>query len=57
MYLRDPVLSSVIQTRVTQVSEFSRPQKDKYSAGFVFQRKDKSDLSDMDDFVQVKDVF
>jgi len=34
-----PVIKSIISTRQTQVSDFSRPQSNKYSTGFVIRKK------------------
>lgn len=48
IYLKDPIVSSIVQTRKTQVAEFSRPQKDKYSTGFAWERKDNESLTEAD---------
>lgn len=48
VYLKDAIIAAIVQTRTQQVAEFSRPQKDKYSAGFIWERKDKEPLSDDD---------
>ncbi len=34
MSLRDPIVSSIIQTRINQVARFSRPQENRYDPGF-----------------------
>lgn len=39
MSYRDTIVASIIQTRLNQVSLFSRPQPDRYSEGFVVKRK------------------
>jgi hypothetical protein len=39
---RVPLISGIIQTRVSQVAEFARPQPDRHSAGFVIRLRDQS---------------
>lgn len=48
VYIRDPIVASVVQTRINQVAEFSRPQKDKYTSGFCFELKNQADAEDYD---------
>jgi HK97 family phage portal protein len=36
-----PIVQAIIKTRVTQVSAFAKPQKDRYSMGFKIQLRDK----------------
>ena len=43
---RVPLISAIIQTRINQIAEFARPQPDRYSPGFVIQRKDSKELDD-----------
>lgn len=42
MTLRDPIVSAIIQTRVAQVSNFSRPQTNRYETGFKWEPRDSS---------------
>ena len=42
---RTHIIKSIIETRKDQVSAFCTPQKDKYSAGFVIQKKSKYSIS------------
>lgn len=44
IYIRSPIVAAIIQTRINQIAEFSRPQKDKYSSGFTFGLKDETDI-------------
>ena len=39
---RVPLISGIIQTRVSQVAEFARPQPDRHAAGFVIRLRDQS---------------
>ncbi len=39
---RVPLISGIIQTRVSQVAEFARPQPDRHSAGFVIRLRDQA---------------
>lgn len=39
MAMRDAIVSSIIVTRTNQISNFSRPQRDRYSMGFSFSLK------------------
>jgi len=48
MYLKDPIISSIVQTRISQICQFSVPQKDKYDSGFVWEKIDDSPLTDED---------
>lgn len=48
---KTPVISAIIRTRCNQVAEFTKPQVDKYSKGFVIVKDgvdDPDDLSDRD---------
>ena len=40
---RTPVINAIIRTRINQIASFSKSQKDKYSLGFVIEKKKKSD--------------
>jgi hypothetical protein len=48
IYLRDPIIAAIIQTRCNQAAEFAQPQKDEFSPGFIFERKDKKEIDDSD---------
>lgn len=48
MWLRNPIIAAIVQTRVTQAVPFAVPQKDKYTAGFLFERKDGEQFGDND---------
>jgi hypothetical protein len=39
---RTPMISAIIKTRVEQVSEFTRPQQDRFQPGFIVQPKQKT---------------
>ncbi len=45
MARKDSIVASIIQTRQNQVSQFSQPQKDRYSPGFKIIPKTPADLS------------
>lgn len=49
IYIRSPIVASIIQTRINQVAEFSRPQRDKYTSGFTFALKDQTDVEDLEE--------
>lgn len=38
---KTPIINSIIKTRKNQVADFSEPQENKYSTGFVIQKKPK----------------
>lgn len=40
MSMRDSIVSSIIVTRTNQISNFSRPQRDRYSMGYSFTLRD-----------------
>jgi phage portal protein BeeE len=47
MYLKNPIIGAIIQKRTTQVGNYTTPQKDKYSPGFRWVKKDDNgELSD-----------
>src|SRR5690606_35985899 len=39
---KTPIISSIIKTRVEQVSEFTTPQTDKFNPGFIIRKKKQS---------------
>lgn len=47
---RTPYVRSIINTRIDQITDFCRPQSDKYSVGFVIEKEgvDQSELSKED---------
>lgn len=48
MYLKDPVIAAIVQTRATQVSEFSEEQEDKYHSGFIFKKRNGGEITEED---------
>lgn len=40
MSLRDPIVSSIIQTRINQISAFARPQSSRYDTGYKIMPRD-----------------
>lgn len=46
MMSRTPIISSIIKTRVEQVSEFTTPQADRFQPGFIIRKKKTSYFSD-----------
>lgn len=48
MYIRNPIIASIVQTRTTQAGTFAVPQKDKYVQGYVFERRDGEEVTDED---------
>jgi len=45
---KDSVVRAIINTRLAQVKPFTKPQKDRYSEGWIVQAKKPADLSDED---------
>lgn len=45
MARKDSVIMSIIRTRLSQVSMFTKPQRDRYSPGFVIRRKAPLEMS------------
>jgi len=56
MSYRDTIIASIIQTRTNQLCLFSRPQKNKYSEGFIIRRKRDRDQSLDDDENKIKEL-
>lgn len=54
MARKDSIISSIIQTRINQVSMFAQPQKDHYSPGFKIQAAEPVDIS-LDDKMKLAD--
>jgi len=54
MYLKDPIISAIVQTRVNQVCTFAVPQEDKYSPGFMWEKKDKTEAVSDDEKATVQ---
>lgn len=50
-----PIIKAIIETRVEQVADFSVPQKDKYSTGFVIRKKGKYYKGDNEEKVTKQD--
>ena len=48
IFLKDPIVSAIVQTYSNQVLEFSKPQENRYSTGFIFRRKDREAIRDED---------
>jgi len=46
MYLKDPIISAIIQTRINQLCTFCSPQEDEYGPGFEWSKKDKTEITD-----------
>ena len=44
MYLKNPIVAAIVQTRKMQLSMFTVPQKDKYSSGFRWVKKEPRNL-------------
>lgn len=53
---RTPIISSIIKTRVEQVSEFTNPQTDKFQPGFIIRKKKKSYFSKEEDTIVDKSL-
>lgn len=45
---KDSVVRSIISTRIAQIKKFTKPQKDKYSEGWIVEAVDPADLSPED---------
>lgn len=45
---KDSVVRSIISTRIAQIKKFTKPQKDKYSEGWIIEAVDPADLSPED---------
>jgi len=56
MSYRDTIIASIIQTRINQLCLFSRPQKNKYTEGFIIRRKKERDQSLQDDENKIKEL-
>lgn len=48
MARKDSIVISIIQTRIGQVTMFSKPQKDKYSPGFIIEPVEPADITKED---------
>lgn len=44
-----PIIRAIINTRKDQVAEFTKPQPDKYSKGFVIKKKGQDDAEEVDE--------
>lgn len=45
MYMKDPIIAAIVQTRVTQIGAFSRPQSNRYEPGFTFTKRDNREVT------------
>lgn len=54
MGYRDSVINAIVQTRLNQVANFSRPQKTKYQPGFVVRMKNRKANATKEDENKIK---
>lgn len=48
MARKDSIIIAIRKTRLAQISLFTKPQKDKYSTGWIIEPKEPADISDED---------